>query len=163
MNVPVVQIIEGFTTLNTELQSMQNLPAIQGAGAITTALEQLSAQITALSNQQTAMNTRITAELTALQTEVAGIKTEMGAVQHNAIARSFNGSLERLTSRLTPLHRSNGVEFENFPQNEIALDALDDNAIEVLLNSFGLVAGETLWEKRSRVRAFIGLGPVLGL
>ncbi|KAI9670439.1 MAG: hypothetical protein M1829_004762 [Trizodia sp. TS-e1964] len=183
MNDSVEQIIVGITTLNTELQAMQNLPAIQGAGAIATALEQLSAQTKAFSNQQTAMNTHITAELTALRTEVAviktevaviktevadikteitGIKTEMKSVQHNAVARSINGSLQRLTSRLTPLHSSNDVEFENFPQNQIALDALDGNALEALLNSFGLLAGGTLGEKRSRVRAFIGLGPVLG-
>ncbi|RMY96266.1 hypothetical protein D0861_00185 [Hortaea werneckii] len=138
-----VRVAQHFQDLSTELQHCQNLPAIAGSQRILDALDRLNER------------------LDRIEQNVENITARMSASNHNSVARTQNSLLSGPDDDVTPLlNPSTNTAIPNFPATPRAIDQLQTQTANALLDALDQATNGSLAAKKVRIRIAIGLAGV---
>ena len=105
-----------------------------------------------LTNVQNQMN-NMQNQMNNLQNQM----NNMGSQLQNLDIRQRNLNTDRPNHAIVPCRNAAGVIPPNFPQTRAALDSLDGPALSGLLNFYGLAVPHQVEERRTQLKAFLGV------
>ncbi|RPB14559.1 hypothetical protein P167DRAFT_533989 [Morchella conica CCBAS932] len=145
-----VAMAENLNHLSHHVSRMQNIPAVDAGVHIAQA-------IMALSRRMEDRFDEINRRFDETNRRFDETNRRLDSMEFNSMARLANFYATHSTTPLSPLRDAQNQDIANFPFNEAAIDALNGNGLNVLLNAYGLPVTGNLALRKQRFKAFIGI------
>ncbi|GES97940.1 hypothetical protein GLOIN_2v1485812 [Rhizophagus clarus] len=155
-----VNLTQALGTVAQELSNLQNIPAVNVANqlqTIQTTLANLQTTVTALQTSVTNLQAGVTTLQTGQATFQATLQQNLTTLDMRNYARTLNSRIFSDMDAIVLLPDLQNQYPANFPANVQQIRALNVQAMDTLLNFYGLATNGTLNNKRKRLSEYLGI------